>query len=237
MKKLILVLVIIATATTAYNQSSRRTTNANSTTTQRKSSENSTYASNSTSNRKVSSNVSAQNTTSSAKVQRSHIASKNYQGNNYYTNRNHKYNVKKVNYSVHYNYRLPVNVNVVWTEEMHRHYVTMYPSHRWTYRYGYNINNIPANEARLYIGDVKNVYGQITDMYYAPESDEYLFYIGRYYPNQCFTIIVPGYIARNYSRRPGQYFMNQYIHVTGLISQYGGKPEIIVKRNSQINVY
>jgi hypothetical protein len=140
--------------------------------------------------------------------------------------------------AVHYVYREPVHVDIYWTRDMYRHYVEMYPEVRyWNYTIGYRINTTSAYFADYYIGEVMNVYGQVNDIFYAAETDEYFLYFGAYYPYHDFTVVMPGYIARQYSNRPMQYFLNQYINVTGLITMYDGKPEIVVKRNFQFNVY
>ena len=121
---------------------------------------------------------------------------------------------------------------------MHRHYIEMYPEVRyWNYSIGYRINSVSAYYADYYVGEVMNVYGKVYDMYYAYETDEYFLYFGAYYPYHDFTIVLPGEIARQYSRRPMNFFMNQYIDVTGLITAFEGKPEVVVKRNFQLNVY
>jgi hypothetical protein len=121
---------------------------------------------------------------------------------------------------------------------MHRHYVKMYPNHRyWHYSYGHRIATIAAYDADYYIGHVKNVYGRVSDVYYERTTDEYYLTMGPYYPYQHLTIVVPGHVARRYARHPARYFMSKNIKTTGLITSYEGKPEIIVKRYSQINVY
>ncbi len=140
--------------------------------------------------------------------------------------------------AVHYVYREPVHVHVIWTREMHHNYIDMYPHVRhWEYRYGYSINTISAYYADYYIGDVKTVYGRVKEVFYSPETDEFFLNIGDYYPYQDFTIVLPGYIAREYTRRPISYFTNQYVDVTGLITEFDGKPEIVVKRRFQLDVY
>lgn len=138
----------------------------------------------------------------------------------------------------HYSYRAPVHVDIVWTRDMHRNYLRMYPDfHYHNYKYGYRINSISAYHADYYVGDVKNVYGKITEVFYSRESDEYFLYVGPHYPYHDFTIVVPGYIARKYSRRPEYFFNHEYVNVTGLITAFDGKPEIVVKRDYQINIY
>jgi DNA/RNA endonuclease YhcR with UshA esterase domain len=113
----------------------------------------------------------------------------------------------------------------------------MYPHIRWEYRYGYRIDNVSAYYADYYIGDIKTVYGKVKEVFYSYDSDEFFLHIGDYYPYHDFTIVMPGNIARNITRRPIAYFTNQYINVTGLITEFEGKPEIVVKRRFQLDVY
>jgi len=140
--------------------------------------------------------------------------------------------------SHHYAYRAPVSVNIIWTSTMHRHYVRMYPmvSH-WNYHHGYRISNVSAYFAEYYMGDVTTVCGKVKDVYYSRSTDEYFLYFGAYYPYQDFTVVMPGRIARQYSRRPDRYFEHNYIAVTGLITSFNGKPEIVVKESFQLNPY
>ena len=240
MKKFILLLVMIATAATAYNQSSRRTASSNANTrTERNNNRSNVYASNNSTNRTVVNRNSRTTNGSRITVNRhaNNNSNRKTKGNYNSSHSNHKVYSTNVSRTVYHTYRSPVHVNVVWNANMHHHYVKMYPTHHWNYRYGYRIASIPAYDAAYFIGDVRNVYGKISDVYYARETDEYFLSIGPNYPYQYFTIIVPGHIARNNSHRPERYFMNRYVKVTGLISRFDGKPEILVKRNFQIDVY
>ena len=262
MKKILLILVITATTATVYCQSSRRTTSTNTSTTSNRSSVNrdastpgrnsanrdayasnrssasrDTYTSNRSANRSAS--VTRTSRTNTATPRRNHHVSANRHSTTYKTT-HHSYKhypVRRTN-APRYEYRRPVNVSVVWTADLHRHYVKMYPTHRhWHYRYGHRISSIPAYDADYHIGEVKNVYGRISDVYYIPETDEFILGIGPRYPYQYFTVVVPGYIARRHAHRPVRYFQDRYINVTGLITHYEGNPEIVVKRNSQIHAY
>ncbi len=183
-------------------------------------------------------NNSSRNNHSSRTVYASSPSSRVYRGSHQVTHVYHTPPQAKSYRVKHYSYRRPVHVDIIWTRDMHRNYLRMYPDyHYYNYSYGYRINSISAYDADYYIGDVKNVYGEITEVYYARESDEYFLYVGPHYPYQDFTVVVPGHIARNYSRRPEYYFNHEYINVTGLITAFEGKPEIVVKRNYQLNVY
>jgi len=138
----------------------------------------------------------------------------------------------------YYVYRRPPEYNIIWTPVMYRHYVRMYPMVTyWHYTNGYRIGSISAYDAEFYRGEVMTVYGRVSEVYYSYTTDEYFLYFGLYYPHQDFTVVVPGYIARRYSRHPERFFDNSHLAVTGLITTYNGEPEIVVKEKFQINLY
>jgi hypothetical protein len=133
---------------------------------------------------------------------------------------------------------MPHLAGLIWSLELRNEYFRMYPEFRIRdYNYGYRIPSISAYDANEYIGDIAIVYGDILATEYSPENDEYYLYIGQYFPNQDFSIVVPGNIAREYSVNPDLYFQNAHIAVSGLITSYNNKPEIIVKRASQLSRY
>ncbi|NJK87881.1 MAG: hypothetical protein HC906_19875 [Bacteroidales bacterium] len=138
----------------------------------------------------------------------------------------------------HYPYRSPVHVDIIWTPAMRTEYIEIYPMVRdWRYPIGYRIGSISAYYAYDYTGEVMNVYGRVTEVFYTGRTDEYILYFGAYYPYHDFSVVIPGHIARSYSRWPESYFDQQYISVTGLITVFDGKPEIVVNRHRQINTY
>ncbi|HYW95081.1 MAG TPA: hypothetical protein VE870_05810, partial [Bacteroidales bacterium] len=138
----------------------------------------------------------------------------------------------------HYPYRMPPRVNILWNERMYREYVLLYPDfHLWYYPYGYSIRTISSYDAARYIGEISRVYGTVYDTWYSPESDEYFLYFGGPYPYQDFSVVIDGRDARKFSWRPERYFTNRYVAVTGLISLWQDKPEIDVRKRSQIEIY
>lgn len=138
----------------------------------------------------------------------------------------------------YYPYRRPVHVNIVWTPRVYRDYCVIYPELRsWRYHRGYVVHTISAYDAYYHLGEVRRVYGKVSDTFYAYDTDEYFLYIGARFPYQDFTVVVPGYIARSYHRNPERYFYRNHIEVTGLITSFDGEPEMVVKRHSQIDVY
>lgn len=140
--------------------------------------------------------------------------------------------------SVHYVYRRPVDVRVVWTPVMYRRYVEIYPMIKvWYYPQGYRIETISAYDAMFYRGEVMNVYGRVNEVFYSHATDEYFLYFGPYYPYQDFTVVIPGYLARSYNPQPMRFFENQYIVTTGLITSFEEIPEIVVKDQIQVQLY
>lgn len=256
MKKVTLILVMVFCATLAYNQSSRRTTNNSSQadrTRANRTSQSTTYASSDRNNRSTTTTTTTtthrvehrapQRTHTSATTQRSH-SNEYKQAKTHHNHSNHKahHNKTHAHHTSHttvYKHRTPVHVDIVWTRDMHRHYVSMYPTHHnWHgHHYGTRISTIPAREADCYIGYVKTVYGRVTDAYYSRRTDEFILTVGRHAHRQQFTVVIPGNIARRHSYRPIDYYLYQDIYVTGLISSHNGDPEMIVRRNSQVQLY
>jgi len=137
-----------------------------------------------------------------------------------------------------YPFVAPFHLNICWTNAMWNDYRIFYPEVRyWRYPVGYRIACISAYDCNAYIGEVSTVYGRVSETYYNPDTDEYYLYIGESYPYQDFTVVLPGYEARRFSRYPENYFTNSNINVTGYVTSFDGKPEIQVKRANQINVY
>lgn len=155
------------------------------------------------------------------------------------TNHVKGYHYNPVRYrKVNYHYRVPNRIHVTWTNRMYHDYRLMYPEFGyWYYPIGYRIVTIPAYNAYHYIGDVRNVYGRVHEVYYSWTTDEYHLYFGGGYPYHDFTVIIPGRQARRYDRYPEMYFEGRYMWVTGLLSTFEGRPELIVRRRSQIHLY
>lgn len=121
---------------------------------------------------------------------------------------------------------------------MYHNYSSWYPNYNlWYYPYGYRIHTISAYDAYNYIGEIARIYGRVTEVWYSGETREYYLYIGGPYPYQDFTVIVDYSDARRFSRNPVRYFTDRNITVTGLVSLFEDKPELLVKRHTQIDVY
>lgn len=139
---------------------------------------------------------------------------------------------------VRYPYRRPGLVNVYWTRNMYRNYAGFYPFHtHWYMDIGSEIETISSYDADYYVGDVKRVYGKVEEVYYSPEDRNYYLFFGAPYPYHDFSVVISRRDAKRLSLFPEWYFNNQHICVTGLITWFEDKPEMIVKSPSQIHRY
>jgi len=140
-----------------------------------------------------------------------------------------------------YNYKVryyPRHADIIWTRGMHKIYLGYYPWYTgWHYHYGYRIRTMSSFDASFNIGEVARVYGRVYATWYNNDTDDYLLFFGGEFPYQHLTVIIPGKIARRYSWRPENYFLGQHVTMTGLITSYEGKPEIVIHSRSQFSVY
>lgn len=149
------------------------------------------------------------------------------------------YSPRSVEYRrAHYIYKAPVHRDVLWSISLSNDFRIFYPEVKyWRYETGYRLPMVSSYDAYDYIGDAAVVYGQVADIIYENETDEYFLYFGDYYPYQDFTAIVPGSQARLFDPRPGRYFQNAYLKVNGYVTEYNDKPEMVIRSSRQIENY
>jgi len=138
----------------------------------------------------------------------------------------------------YYPYTVPARPDIVWDIHIYNTYRVLYPHYDyWYYPIGYRVHTVSAYEAERYIGEFASIYGRVYEVLHNPEFDEYYLYFGEPYPYQDFTVIISGREARTFSRRPERYFTNRHIAVTGVVSVFEGKPEMQIKRHTQVDAY
>jgi len=177
-----------------------------------------------------------------APVKSTWYRSSRYYGGNLY---HYAYPTRKVN--IHYNHNTYVNGyrvlyyptygDIFWTRSMYRNFYSWYPGYHYSYNYGYRIQTISIFDAQYNLGEVARVYGRVYATWFNEETDDYLLFFGGEFPYQQFTVVIPGHIARKYSRRPENYFLGEHIIITGLITTYDGTPEIVMKNRTQLDLY
>jgi hypothetical protein len=133
---------------------------------------------------------------------------------------------------------MPTHIDIIWSRDVYVYYRNIYPIiDYWGYYPSYRVYNVSAYNAIDHIGHIRTVYGRVFDTFYSYDTDEYFLYVGSVYPYNDFSVVVPGHIARRFARNPERYFMDEHIHITGLITAFEGVPEIVVKKKSQLRRY
>ena len=92
--------------------------------------------------------------------------------------------------------------------------------------------NYPPEEAAKHVGETATVTGKV-DSFHQSGKGNIFFNMGGKYPNQAFTAFIPSSSAAQFSN-PQQYD-EKTVSVSGKITLYHGKPEIIVNSPSQIS--
>lgn len=137
-----------------------------------------------------------------------------------------------------YYYRQPLHIDLIWTPLLFHRFMFYYPTqNNWDMEFGSQIETIPADQAQEYAGNVRRIYGKVSEVYFSPGDENYILYIGAPFPNQDISVVVPKQIALNLTMSPKWYFEDEYVWVVGLIDLWEGKPEMIVRDEDQIRKY
>jgi DNA/RNA endonuclease YhcR with UshA esterase domain len=94
-------------------------------------------------------------------------------------------------------------------------------------------SNYTPQEAPKHVGETATITGTVDGVHQSGKGNIFL-NMGGKYPNQAFTAFIPSASAAQFSN-PQQY-EGQTVAVSGKITLYKGKPEIIVNSPSQISV-
>jgi DNA/RNA endonuclease YhcR with UshA esterase domain len=92
--------------------------------------------------------------------------------------------------------------------------------------------NYTPQEAPKHVGETATITGTVDGVHQSGKGNIFL-NLGGKYPNQVFTAFIPSASAAQFSR-PEQY-EGRTVAVSGKITLYRGKPEIIVNSLSQIS--
>jgi DNA/RNA endonuclease YhcR with UshA esterase domain len=93
-------------------------------------------------------------------------------------------------------------------------------------------------DAHKYIGMEKTVCGTVASATYAirTKGRPTFLNLDQPYPKQIFTVVIWGSDRNKFKNPPETFFKGKRICVTGIIEDYRGKPEIIVRSPDQIAV-
>jgi len=79
------------------------------------------------------------------------------------------------------------------------------------------------------------VEGKVVDTYRSKKNNVFLNF-GKPYPNQCFSVVIFSSDLYKFVENPEKYYDQKTLRIKGKIQEYQGKPEIILKDPSQIEV-
>ena len=97
---------------------------------------------------------------------------------------------------------------------------------------------ISPEEAQNHIGEAKTVCGVVVGTKYAIKSrgQPTFLNLNRPYPHHIFTIVIWGSDRHKFEHRPEVYYKDKKVCVTGLITEYRGKPQIIIHAPDRITI-
>lgn len=143
---------------------------------------------------------------------------------------------RRVAVNYHY-YRRAPQMRLIYRSAWH----SFYKHHFRINHFHYNVNRplrlVPGNTAKYYTGELASVFGRVYETYYDEINQEFHLSFGAPYPRHDFTVIVTGREALRMGRTSPGYFIGHDFVVSGLITLYDGKPEIIVRYRNQIKKY
>jgi micrococcal nuclease len=94
---------------------------------------------------------------------------------------------------------------------------------------------IDACQAGNYYGKEVIVEGKVVDAYRSKKNNVFLNF-EKPYPNQCFSAVIFSSDLYKFGDNPEKYYNQKIVRIRGKIQEYQGKPEIILKDLSQIEV-
>jgi len=97
---------------------------------------------------------------------------------------------------------------------------------------------ISSAEAKHHIGDSVTICGKVTGGKYLENANNgpTLLDVDGTYPNQQLTIVIFKADRPHFSYAPESKLVDQQVCVTGRIQEYKGKPQIVVRQESQVKI-
>ncbi|GAA4092547.1 hypothetical protein GCM10022392_13570 [Mucilaginibacter panaciglaebae] len=98
----------------------------------------------------------------------------------------------------------------------------------------YAQTRIEAKEAPRHIKDTVTACGKVYSTKVIQSTGMVLLNIGGYYPNQDLTVVIKAAVVKQFKTPPNIEFSNGQVCITGAITIFKGKPEIIITNSQQI---
>jgi hypothetical protein len=142
---------------------------------------------------------------------------------------------------IHYQYRAPRIVYISYTNYIYNDFMVFYPDHYYYINLSFTRNRrisaLSAYDAMFHIGEVRKVYGIVSEVYYSELDDIYYLYMGAPFPYHDFSVIIEGHDYRRH-RFPSIFRLEgRHIWSLGLITEFDGKPEMLIRKPYQLGIY
>ena len=98
------------------------------------------------------------------------------------------------------------------------------------------VDVVGACLAGKYLDKEVIVEGKIVDAHRDLKSNTVFLNFEKGYPNQCFTGVIFSSDLYKFVQNPENYYLNKTVRIFGKVKEYRGRPEIILKNPSQIEV-
>ena len=94
---------------------------------------------------------------------------------------------------------------------------------------------VGACESKNYLGEEIIIQGKIASAYCSKTNTVFLNF-GSAYPKQCFVAVIFNSYQDKFIKNPEKYYADKTVRIKGKISEYKGKPQIILKNPEQIEI-
>jgi len=94
---------------------------------------------------------------------------------------------------------------------------------------------VGACETKNYLGEEIIIQGKIASAYCSKTNTVFLNF-GSVYPKQCFVAVIFNSYKDKFVKNPEKYYADKTVRIKGKISEYKGKPQIILKNPEQIEI-
>jgi len=96
---------------------------------------------------------------------------------------------------------------------------------------------IPLDSAKFYEGKTITICSKVIDTYVSKHEDETTFInFGKPYPNNSFTVVIYAKDLDNFKYSPTNYLKGKVICITGKITIYKDKPQMIVEGEEAVKI-
>lgn len=103
---------------------------------------------------------------------------------------------------------------------------------------GSSDTSIDVYEAASSVGQRSTVCGEVADTRYASSSRGQPTFLNfeKPFPNHVFTVVIWGDERPRFTSRPESHYLRENVCATGLIESFNGKPQIIARDPSQLEI-